>query len=229
MASNGFSDAFKSIPQSKFKAAAAKERGTFVRCTAPDGEYRARLTNVRRGKGDEGPYCSFNFALLDDPYKGQQPGEMMGLFPKGKRTLEQAIGGLHWFLQDLGYKTDASWGAAEFESAFAELDKVQPICRISLTKNGNFLNVRVVEVLGSDANANAAGADDEVTSDEGSETTDGNASNEDAYAALEAAYSREDYDSLQVLASEAGSGLDANDFATWEEYWLGVVEELFGT
>ena len=217
MAESSFKAAFGAIPRAKFKSAAGKERGGFTKCTAPEGRYHCKLTNVRRGKSDDGPYVSFNFVILDGQYKGQNPGEYMGLAAKGKRTVEQAIAGLHWYLQDLGFTTDETWGPEEFEQAFAALDKDQPECMVDLTKNGNFLNVRVVELLD---HSNSGNGDEEIASTE--EETPGT----DLYTELETLYTNQDYDQLQVVAANAGSQLDANDYGTWEDYWLALAEEV---
>jgi hypothetical protein len=244
MAETSFSDAMKSIPKSKFKSAAKKERPGFKRCTAPDGDYIARLIKVRRGSNEKGAFVSFDFVILEGEYAGQNPGEFMGLSASGKRTVEMAIAGLHWYTQDFGYETDETWGPDEFNEAFDELTKDQPVVKIQISNNGNFQNVRVVELLDESEVESTVATEDEVTEDEETETeteteddeaeveaaeeAEASALTDEQYETLESMYNNEQYEALWTEAANLGSVLDANDFETWEAYWLAVVSELVG-
>ncbi len=179
MSESGFSSAFSGIKKSQFKAAAGKERKGFRRFHGPDGIYAARLTKVQRDtKEGKGPYVAFNYVIVQEcEQNGMEPSDFHGIWATENRSVEQAIAGLHWLLQDLGYNTSEDWGADEFEACFADLDENQPFLHLEVVTSGQYTNFRIAGLMSEDEipEGVSVASPDVVTSDEGeqpSETTE---------------------------------------------------------
>jgi hypothetical protein len=129
-----------------------------------DGRYQAKLIKAEIGESGNGRLqLVLSWKFLKGEYKGKTKFDYRGL------ESEDNLKYLLIDLDKLGFDTDEVESVSDFKGIAKEISKDKPEAKIALKTKGDFQNVNIVAVKGSDDDEDAEDEDDEDEEEEESD------------------------------------------------------------
>lgn len=129
-----------------------------------DGRYKVRLTKVVGGVSANGrPQIEFHWKFLSGDYKGKTKISYQGVENENN---------LKYLLMDIakfGYETDEIENMDDLKGIIKELNKEKPKATVSLKTAGEYQNLRINKIAGSDDDEDLEDSDEEEVDDEDDE------------------------------------------------------------